>query len=104
MYQHTKRDVHNFSEPRNQWRANQCGAYFHPEVDHLHLSSLLKTRYLTGAVTGPPRKAPPNYHHFSERGKSRIGVYPRQSEVVIPPPDSAILDTRLASSNGVVFY
>ena len=55
-------------------------------------------------MTGPPRKAPPNYHYSPEKGKSRIGVYPQQPEEVIPPPDSVTLDTRHASADGVVFY
>ncbi|KAN0132913.1 hypothetical protein V8E53_009278 [Lactarius tabidus] len=44
-------------------------------------------------LVGPPRKAPPNYHHSPERGKSTIGVYPQHPQAVIPLPDPAILDT-----------
>lgn len=79
MYQHTKRDIHIFSEPRNQLEVTQRDAYF--------------------PSSRSPRKAPPNYHHLPERGKSRIGVYPQQAEAVNPLPDPVILDTHLASAD-----
>ena len=107
MYQHTKRDIHIFSEPRNQLEVTQRDAYIPSSSIHrftfLHFP---RTANLTDAMTlaGSPRKAPPNYHHLPERGKSRIGVYPQQPEAVNPLPDPVILDTHLASADGVEFY
>ena len=110
MYRHAKRDVHIFSEPRSQLKVNQYGVYSPSlTIPSLCLPSLLGTPYLTGAITGPPRKAPLNYHQTPERAQNRIGVYPQQLGAVIPSPTPVILDTShfrypLASADGVVFY
>lgn len=78
MYQHTKRDIHIFSEPRNQLKVTQRDAYF-PSLR-------------------PPRRPHPTTINLPERGKNRIGVYPQQPQAVIPLPDPVILDTHFGYS------
>lgn len=113
MYQHTKRDIHIFSEPRNQLTATQRNAYFPPSlsIPSFYFPSLLKTPNLADTMTlaGPPRKAPHNHHHSPERGKNRIGLDPQQPvAVTLLLPDPVILDTHpgypLTSTDGVEFY
>lgn len=110
MYQHTKRDIHIFSEPRNQLKVTQRDAYFSSSLSTslFYFPLLLKTLNFTDAMilVGPLRKTPPKHHHSSERGKSKIGPYPQQPEAVILLPEPVILDEHpLASADdGVEFY
>ena len=110
MYQHTKRDIHIFSEPRNQLKVTQRDAYFSSSLSTslFYFPLLLKTLNFTDAMilVGPLRKTPPKHHLSSERGKSKIGPYPQQPEAVILLPEPVILDEHpLASADdGVEFY
>lgn len=106
MYQHAKRDVHIFSEPRSQLKVNQRGLY--PILNNT-ISLLTLTPYLTGATAGPPRTPPLNYpgHQNPRSVQSRISVHPQQPEAVTPSPAPVVLDSHfgypLASADGVVF-